>query len=130
MRGTLIDTPAGEIPVEKLERGMIVWSLDDAVERIAVPVVETGFTPLSSTIKVVRVTLSDGRSVIASPGHPAADGRALGEYKAGDDLDGAVVVTIETVDYDGGATFDILPGGTTGLYWANGVLLKSTLLSK
>jgi hypothetical protein len=31
------------------------------------------------------------------------------------------------VRYDGGATFDILPGGVTGAYWANGVLLGSTL---
>ena len=130
MRGTLIDTPAGEIPVEKIERGMTVWSLNEAGERIAVVVTETGFTPLSSTIKVVKLTLSDGRSVTASAGHPSAEGRALGDYKPGDVLDGAAIVAVEIVDYDGGATFDILPGGATGLYRADGVLLKSTFVSK
>jgi hypothetical protein len=109
---------------------MSVWSLNEAGERVAVAVAETGFTTLSSTIKVVRLTLGDGRSVTASAGHPSADGRVLGEYKPGDVLDGATIVAVETVDYDGGATYDILPAGATGLYWANEVLLKSTFLSK
>jgi hypothetical protein len=130
VRGILIDTPAGEIPVEKIERGGVVWSLDETGKRVAVPVLETGYTPISSTIKVVRLTLSDGRSVTASPGHPSAEGRALGSYKAGDILDGAAVVTTETIDYNGGATFDILPAGAAGVYWANGVLLQSTFLRK
>jgi len=38
-----------------------------------------------------------------------------------------LVVSIENAVYNGGATYDILPAGTTGLYWANGILLKSTL---
>jgi hypothetical protein len=34
---------------------------------------------------------------------------------------------VENVIYNTGATYDLLPSGETGLYWANGVLLKSTL---
>lgn len=128
MRGTLIDTPDGQVAVESIERGMIAWSLDEAGNRVAVPVIETGSTNLSSTIKVVRLTLSDGRSVTASLGHPSAEGRALGTYQAGDVLDGSIVVTTEIIDYDGGATFDILPDSPTGVYYANGVLLGSTFL--
>jgi hypothetical protein len=45
----------------------------------------------------------------------------------GDTLDGALVIVVEQVIYEGGATYDLLPGGPTGLYWANGILLKSTL---
>ena len=37
------------------------------------------------------------------------------------------MTSVGRVRYDGGATFDILPAGATGLYWANGVLLGSTL---
>jgi hypothetical protein len=37
------------------------------------------------------------------------------------------VTVVEHVIYKGGATYDLLPGGSTGLYWANGILLKSTL---
>jgi len=77
----------------------------------------------------VRVVLADGRSVSASAKHPSASGLMLGEYRTGDVLDGAVVVSVENLDYDGEATYDLLPEGETGCYWANGILLKSTLSS-
>ncbi len=126
-KGTLIDTPAGQIPVEQLSRGMAVWTVDDSGRRVSAPVIEVTATPVSSSFKVVRVRLDDGRSVTASPGHPAANGRALGDYRAGDVLDGAAVVLVEYLDYEDSETYDVLPSGTTGLYWANGILLKSTL---
>jgi len=37
------------------------------------------------------------------------------------------VASADRVAYPGGATFDLLPSGSTGNYWANGVLLASTL---
>jgi len=46
---------------------------------------------------------------------------------AGDRYDGAVVIGVDLIPYAGGATFDVLPAGATGAYWANGVLLGSTL---
>jgi hypothetical protein len=46
---------------------------------------------------------------------------------AGDFYDDAVVVSAELSPYAGGATFDVLPAGATGIYWANGVLLRSTI---
>jgi len=76
---------------------------------------------------VVTVRLADGRTVTASPGHPTANGRPLGDYQVGDSLDGALVIAVESVTYGEGATYDLLPAGTTGLYWANGILLRSTL---
>jgi hypothetical protein len=126
-KGTLIDTPSGPVPVEQLCEGMTIWTVGDSGKRIATAVVETTMSPVSSFFQVVRVGLNDGRSVIAAWRHPTAEGRALGEYHAGDTLDGAIVVVVEHVIYKGGATYDILPGGSTGLYWANGILLKSTL---
>ena len=75
----------------------------------------------------MRVKLGDGRIVIASPGHPTAEGSPLRDYPAGGYLDGALVVTTERISNEGGATFDILPSGPTGEYWAGGVLLRSTL---
>jgi hypothetical protein len=76
---------------------------------------------------VVQLRLADGRAVDVSPGHPTADGRTVGDLSADDDYDGAVVVSAELVPYEGEATFDVLPAGPTGIYWANGVLLGSTL---
>lgn len=33
----------------------------------------------------------------------------------------------ELVSYSNGYTYDVLPSGDTGLYWANGILIGSTL---
>jgi hypothetical protein len=37
---------------------------------------------------------------------------------------------VEHVIYHGDATYDLLPDSSTGLYWANGILLRSTLAAK
>jgi hypothetical protein len=129
VRGTTIETPAGLVLVEQLRRGMPVWTVEASGHRVAAIVLATGSTPMPSTFEVVRVQLGDGRVVTASPGHPTAEGRALGDYAAGDRLDGSLVVTTERIFDNGGATFDILPSGPTGEYWAGGVLLRSTLAS-
>ena len=42
-------------------------------------------------------------------------------------LDGAEVVSIEKVRYETGHTYDLLPSGETGLYFANGIPMGSTL---
>jgi Hint domain-containing protein len=125
-RGTRIATPHGEIAVEDLRVGDIVWTLDAAGARVARPLVEIGSTPVWSH-RVVRLHLSDGRAVDVSGGHPTADGGTVGDLETGDRYDGAVVVNAELVPYAGGATFDVLPAGQTGIYWANGVRLGSTL---
>jgi hypothetical protein len=71
--------------------------------------------------------LGDGRQVWVSAGHPTADGRRVGELQVGDILDGAALLSAEQVTYIGGATYDLLPDGETGFYWANGIQLGSTL---
>ncbi len=128
-KGTLIDTPGGPVPVEQLREGMAVWTEDDMGNRVRGTVVGTAVTPVPLSFQTVRVTLRDGRAVTASSGHPTAEGRALGDYQVGDTLDGVLVVAVEHLIYDGD-TYDLLPSGETGLYWANGVLLKSTLATK
>ena len=75
---------------------------------------------------MVHFILSDGRELWASPGHPTADGRRLDDLKVGNLMDGAPVTFIERIPYNGSATYDILPSGSTGFYWANGILLGST----
>ena len=126
-RGTRIATPTGEIAVEDLRVGDAVWTVDASGTRVAAPLVTVGSTPVPSTHQVVRLILSDGRAVSVSPGHPTADGRRVGDLVAHDIYDGARIVSSERVSYEGGSTFDILPAGATGFYWANGVLLGSTL---
>jgi len=126
--GTFIDTPHGPVAVDELEEGMPVWTQDAHGCRKIVPVLRTSVTPVPVEHKVVHIRLSDGREIYASPGHPTIDNRTLGMLRTGDELDGAAVTTADLILYNGEFTYDLLPAGDTGNYWANGILLKSTLL--
>jgi len=125
--GTLIETPRGPVSVENLRVGDQVWTMNEAGERVSAVIWKAGSMRVPSTHQVVHVILSDGRELWASPGHPTADGRKLADLKVGDVLDGAQVTTVGKVRYQETATFDILPSSSTGFYWANGILLGSTL---
>ncbi len=124
---TLIDTPDGAIPVQDLRPGMPVWTVDRAGERRAVRVEETVRRPAPVGSRLVRLVLDDGRALLASPNHPTTDGRVIGDLKTGDVLDGARVASAAQAPYTDGWTYDLLPEGETGAYWANGILLGSTL---
>ena len=76
--------------------------------------------------EVLRIQLEDGRSFTASPRHPTANGRLLGQLRIGDRLSGSRVAEIASIPYRG-FTYDLLPSGPTGDYFADGVLLGSTL---
>jgi hypothetical protein len=51
----------------------------------------------------------------------------LGSLAVGDELDGSRVTFWELIAYGGARTYDLLPAGKTGMYWANEILLSSTL---
>jgi hypothetical protein len=126
-RGTRIATPDGEVAIEHIRVGMQVWSIDEAGRQFVATVVLVGRRPVPASHHVVRLILDDGRVVRASPGHPLADGRLLGTLGAGDRVDGATVVSATLEPYAGGFTFDLLPYGPTGTYFADGIPLGSTL---
>ena len=125
--GTSIDTPGGPVRVEDLRPGMLVWSVDAAGGRLVARVDRTTRTSVPRGHEVMHIRLQDGRELFASPGHPSASGRPVGAFAVGDTLDGSSVVLAQLVHYSGDATFDLLPSGPTGTYWANGVLLQSTI---
>jgi hypothetical protein len=124
---TLISTPNGDVRVTDVRPGMLVWtaSVDDT--RVAARVLEVGSTQVPASHMMVHLVLADGRELLASPGHRTADGRQLGSLAAGDALDGSTVTHWDLVPYAGDRTYDLLPAGPTGTYWANGILLSSTL---
>jgi hypothetical protein len=125
--GTLISTPAGPVPVESLRVGMVVWTVDKAGLRVARPLVGVGQTAAPVGHQVVHLRLDDGRELWVSAGHPLSDGRIVGQLRPGDLLDGAIVLSAGRVAYRSGATYDLLPAGETGFYWANGILMGSTM---
>jgi hypothetical protein len=125
--GTLIDTPRGPVAVENLRIGDPVWTMNGAGERVPARILNLGNVRVPATHQVIHLKLSDGRELYASPAHPTADGHLLGALKVGDLLDGAYVTLTEPLPYMGIATYDLLPSGDTGLYWANGILMGSTL---
>jgi hypothetical protein len=90
-------------------------------------VLRTGSTPVPVTHQVVHLVLDDGRQLWVSAGHPTADGRRVSELQVGDTLDGARLLSAEREPYSGTVTYDLLPAGETGFYWANGILIASTL---
>jgi hypothetical protein len=126
---TLIDTPSGPVRVTDLQLGEAVWTAAADGSRLEARVSALGSVAFPLGHDAVRVELSDGRSVTASAGHPTADGRNLGELRVGDRVDGAMVVAATTVRLTDGGTYDLLPSGPTGTYWADGVLLGSTLFA-
>ncbi len=124
---TQIDTPGGPVAVEDLRVGAVVWTVDAAGARVSAAILMTVRVFVPAQHRMVHVVLDDGRALWASPGHPTSDGRALADLKLGDHLGGALITRVESVAYDQPATYDLLPAGGTGFYWANGILLASTL---
>jgi hypothetical protein len=76
---------------------------------------------------VIHLVLVDHREVWVSTGHPTADGRIVGNLSVGDYYDGAKIISADLVPYWDHYTYDLLPDSDTGYYWANDVLLGSTL---
>jgi hypothetical protein len=122
-----IATPEGEVPVTRLAVGDPIWTTDERGARIAGRVARVGSVERRGPHAIVEVTLADGRVVRASAGHPDATGRRFGDLAAGDLLDGSTVRAIRMVGYEGERTWDVRPDGATGAYWADGVLVGSTL---
>ena len=121
-----IATPTGPIPVSQLHAGMIVWTLNAAGARVGAPVLRVRHVTTPPGFRMLHLTLADGRAVDASAGHPTVTGQQIGDLKAGDLLDGSRLRSVEQRDYTGD-TWDLLPAGPSGDYWANDVLLGSTL---
>ena len=98
--------------------------------RVAVPIAKTSSTAMPSLFRVLQITLADGGTVNAAPGHPTAELRPLLDYRMGDILDNGRIVSIQTVEYLDGALVAEFPNAlklsfqlpifnALGLIWYN-----------
>jgi hypothetical protein len=126
---TRIATPTGEVVISRLAAGALVWSTAGDGGRVVrrVEHVLSVLAPPEHRIAVVE--LEDGRRLRASPGHPDAHGHPVGQLGPSDPLDGSRVRSVTLVPYTR-RTFDlVLEAGATH-YFADGVLVRSSLASR
>ncbi len=125
---TKIATPRGEKRISELATGDTVWTADKTGKRVAAPLVAVNKVNPGDDHQMVCIELADGRSLKATPEHPSADeNRSIDQFNIGHVMDGSSVVKKYYMPYGEPHTFDILPAGETGTYWAKGVLIGSTL---
>ncbi len=125
--GTLIDTPGGPVKVQDIIPGTAVWTTDKKGTRVVGIILKIARNAVPDGHQVVHLVLSDGRELYVSPGHPLVGGRPVGTLSAGETADGAKVVSAEWLPYNQPYTYDLLPSGDTGAYWANDILIASTI---
>lgn len=124
---TRIATPEGDVRVTDLRPGMKVWSQDTSGTRIPSTVIRVSRTPVPATHLMLRLSFDDSRTLLVSPGHPTTDGRTIADLSVGENYDGSRIIRKEYLRYEDDATYDLLPDSPTGYYWANGIVVGSTL---
>jgi hypothetical protein len=122
-----IATPSGSVLVTQVTPGMSVWSTNSTGQRIAVKVLRVHHTAVPASHMMVDLHLADGRTVLASLGHPLPGGEPISSLAVGQAFEGTRVVSDARVVYGRPYTYDLLPAGPTHTYYADGVLLGSTL---
>ena len=124
---TAISTPYGNINVKNLKEGMLVWSVDKKGQKILSRIAKLTSVYAPKTHKVLDLGLEDGREIWVSPNHPTTQGFSVGELKIGDTYDGSRIVKKVLIPYWEDKIYDLLPDSDTGYYFANGMLLGSSL---
>jgi hypothetical protein len=123
---TPVATPSGEVPIADLRIGDLVYSIDEN-GIVVVPLLQVNRTEVENHT-VLSIRLESGREIRVSAGHPLGDGRLLSDLEVGETLHGVTIQSIGEVAYDRPVTHDILPATSTGIYFAAGVPIGSTLL--
>lgn len=126
-QNTKINTPHGQINVQDLKVGDLVFTVDNQGKTVAGPIKKISQTPVPPTHQVLHLVLSDGRQLNVSPHHPDIFDRDLALLKPGDVYDSAKIISNNLFPYPYSATYDLLPDSASGIYFANSIPVKSTL---
>lgn len=124
---TSIETEKGSVNVKQLKVGMNVWTVNNNGKKELQPIIKLSTMNSGNNHRVSRISLDDGRTIDVSPNHPTIDNKTAGQLKPGDLYDGSIVQTNKRILYAYEKTYDLLPDGSTGYYFANGILMGSTL---
>lgn len=125
---TQILTSVGNVPIDQLKENDKVLSINSKGEKVEMRIKMVNKVEIVGAHSMVLIELKDGRKLQVSPGHPSSiANKNLGEFIVGEKLEGVSIVKITDISYAEPFTFDILPEGDTGFYWANGILIGSTL---
>lgn len=128
-KGSLVSTPSGDIKVENLKTGDVVWTNNSNGKRIKSKIIKAAKVSVQKNHMMLKVTTIDNTTIIVSPEHPDRNGIPLIKALRNLDLNQVNIKNVELIKYKNKFTYDILPEGETGNYWANGILLGSTLSS-
>ncbi|MBI3485370.1 Hint domain-containing protein [Candidatus Daviesbacteria bacterium] len=124
---TKISTPKGEINVTDLRVGMKVYSQNSQGKKIIVDIVRVSSTKVPNNHQVIHLSLADNRQLWVSPNHPAVNGEQVWQLQPGQSYDGSTITNVVLIPYWDDKTYDLLPNSDTGYYFANGILMGSTL---
>lgn len=123
----LISTPSGIKPIKDIHQGDAILTKDLKGQVKSVSIIQVIKRKVLKGHQILWLVLADGRQLFVSPGHPDALGKDLALLKKGDFLDGSLVINTKLLPYHHQYTYDILPEGETGSYFANNILIGSTL---
>jgi hypothetical protein len=116
------------VVISELRVGDLVYSVDGAALAV-VPVARINRVPVSNHV-MVHAVLTTGEHVDMSPRHPTVEGRPFSSLAIGDRLGDATIERLDVVPYSHPFTYDILPSSASGAYFANGVVVGSTLVGR
>jgi hypothetical protein len=122
---TAIATATGNREIRDVRVGDFVYSVHEQAIAL-VPVLRVHRIPVIDH-HVLRVEFVNGASFEISATHPTASGMPLSAFGVGDELMGERIARITRIPYRHAYTYDILPDSDTGTYFADGVLMGSTL---
>ena len=126
---TNINTQHGHIPIRKLKKGMLVWTLDSTGKKILKPISKLSKIHAQKGHLATRIVFADRRTITASLGHPTIANTTLANLIVGVSYDDTIVVENTIITYRNKYTYDLLVDGETGFYFANNIPLGSTLKS-
>lgn len=128
-KGTMILTSEGLREVEKVKVGDRVYSVNKSGKKVLRSIINTAKVKAGNNHKMLFIELANGISIKMSVEHPDKNGLPMIEAVKKGELNGIEIKDISLVSYMNRYTYDLLTDGENGVYFANGILLGSTLSS-